>query len=139
MPTVKSRKEVSSTESCAFVVHSLCLPLAILYVLWAWVSDDTLHSLEITYHPPKAFALYLPTVLYFAFMVTPLLYFILNASSAPNSDSLDTIWDGHSREKQPFTSRKGSLQEGLGSHKREAEVPEIYDMDVFEVNKLFLK
>ena len=140
MPTVKSRKEVSSTESCAFVVHSLCLPLGVLYVLWASVSDETLHSLKITYHPPRSFALYLPTLLYFAFLGTPVLYFILNASSAPKPQSLDTIWDGHSREKQQqlMTWRNdSSLQGDLDG--REAEVPEIYDIDVYQLNKLYLQ
>ena len=144
MPTVKSRKEVSTTESYAFVLHSLGPPLLILYALWALVPESILQSWGITYYPPKAVALYLPTALMALFAATPVVYFVLNSASAPGVESLDTIWDGHSRERtmSDCSGKNGDdseLKTGMGYYRRKPEVPEIYDMDVFEVNKLFLK
>ena len=145
MPTLKSRKEVSTTESYAFVLHSLGPPLLILYTLWALVPESILHSWGITYYPPKAVALYLPTALMGLFLATPVVYFLMNCASAPGVESLDTIWDGHSRQRNVSPCKNGAdgleskKSAGIGYSRMKPEVPEIYDMDVFEVNRLFLK
>ena len=51
-----------------------------------------------TYYPPKSWALLIPTSLVSAFVAAPLLYAACNILATPKVDSINTIWDDHSRE-----------------------------------------
>ena len=54
----------------------------------------------ISYYPPKSLAVQLPTLVLALFAAVPFLYAGLNFLSAPSAASLDTLWDGHTREQE---------------------------------------
>lgn len=60
-----------------------------------------------TYYPPKSWAVLIPTTLLSAFVAAPLLYAACNILATPRVDSIDTIWDVHSRE--PLSSSASSV------------------------------
>jgi len=107
MVSVVSRKESGSLEPCGFVVYVLCYVLGLLYMIWALVPDDVLHSVDISYYPPKSFALYLPTLMLGMFLSIPFFYAVLNSRAAPNFDSLDTLWDGYAKPAPIRIERHG--------------------------------
>jgi len=65
----------------------------------------------------------------------------LNTLSSPSVDSLDTLWDAHSREF--LGSTNSSARKNIDRHDRQSlvdeydsSVPEISDIDVCVINKL---
>ena len=60
------------------------------------------------YYPPKALAHHIPIVLVVAFVAAPVLYAMVNAASTPAVDSVDTMWDKHSR----LPSKKPKQEDG---------------------------
>jgi PIG-P len=77
-----------------------CIPGESRYVLLIeWVLElIVFYSSGMTYYPPKSWAVIVPTSLVCAFFAAPLLYAACNILSTPKVDSIDTIWDEHSRE-----------------------------------------
>jgi len=142
MASVVSRKDVSSVEAYGFVVYVLCYLIGLLYIVWALVPDDVLHSMDITYYPPKSLALYIPTLILGIFLTIPFFYAVLNSRSAPNFDSLDTLWDGYAKTA-PTLEDTDLAREPAAACFPTAEttaniikVPDIYDIDVSIINLL---
>ena len=103
-----------------------------------------------TYYPPKSWAVIVPTSLVCAFFAAPLLYAACNILSTPKVDSIDTIWDEHSREPLgQLVSDNECVRGGVlcqfnnvmalintFSLHRSSVVPAICDLDVLAVNCL---
>lgn len=106
----------------------------------------------ITYYPPKPLAAYLPTFALALFVAIPFLYAGLNFISAPSAASLDTLWDGHSREceckdraevgvnegeriKEWVTRSWSQQNKSLFANVSASSVPEICDIDVSIINR----
>mmetsp|Transcript_8094 Transcript_8094/g.10106 ORF Transcript_8094/g.10106 Transcript_8094/m.10106 type:complete len:143 (-) Transcript_8094:185-613(-) len=128
--TKASRKHVASAESCGFVMHILCFPLALLYFGWVIIPDEMLHSMDITYYPPKYLAISAPTAIFMTFISMPFVYAFLNYVSAPSPDSSDTLWD----ESSIFLTRHDEKP-----HKKSSYIPEIHDIDVGIINQSMAK
>ena len=106
-----------------------------------------------TYYPPKSWAVLVPTSLVCAFFAVPLIYAACNILSTPKVDSIDTIWDEHSREPLgqlvsdnecvqgrvlcPFRNVITLINTSSPLHQcRSSIVPAICDLDVLAVNRL---
>jgi len=136
MASVVSRKEVSSTESCGFVIYVLSYFICILYMIWTLVPDETLISIDITYFPPKSIALHSATFILLLFVAIPFLYATLNFLSAAKFDSLDTLYDEHSKFQFKKLSQGISDTSTLKDGVAHREIPDIYDIDVSVINRL---
>jgi hypothetical protein len=119
----------SSAEKCGFMCHVLCLPLTVLYLLWIWVPDDTLHAadINITYYPDKSWSIVIPVSVVGVFCAAPIIYSIVNLLSVPRVESIDTVRDDYTRPP-PF-----DLPASFSGIDK-SSVPEIYDLDVADVN-----
>lgn len=71
------------------------------------ISSRNLQYRDISYYPPKSFALYLPTLMLGMFLSIPFFYAVLNSRAAPNFDSLDTLWDGYAKPAPIRIERHG--------------------------------
>lgn len=87
----------SSFENCGFVLHVLCIPLTVVYLIWMWVPDETLQAADIYYYPDKAWATTLPTTAFLLFVAAPFLYAAVNRLAVPSVESMDTLVDDYTR------------------------------------------
>mmetsp|Transcript_10105 Transcript_10105/g.15506 ORF Transcript_10105/g.15506 Transcript_10105/m.15506 type:complete len:125 (-) Transcript_10105:857-1231(-) len=117
-----------SPENCGFILHLLIVPAILIYITWVIVPTEVLAEWDITYYPPKCWSIYIPTSLLCAFIATLFANAIANAFMCPKIDSIDTIWDDHSRPYQSFSK---------SSAKNMNRLPEICDIDVSLINNSY--
>mmetsp|Transcript_11511 Transcript_11511/g.19150 ORF Transcript_11511/g.19150 Transcript_11511/m.19150 type:complete len:116 (-) Transcript_11511:272-619(-) len=94
------KRDVSPLENCGFVLHFLTVPLIVMYALWVVLPEETLHEWDVTYYPHKSWSVYIPTALLCAAVSVLVLNGAMNVLVTPEPDSVDTIWDEHSRPSQ---------------------------------------
>ncbi|XP_053270135.1 phosphatidylinositol N-acetylglucosaminyltransferase subunit P [Pleuronectes platessa] len=96
-----------------------------LYCLWAFIPDEWLHSIGLTYWPQKYWALAVPIYLLVALMISVLLLFGINMNNTAPLDSVDNITDVFSRGQMTESS----------NHK--GQIPRLRDVPISEVNQRF--
>ncbi|KAF7657509.1 hypothetical protein LDENG_00026280 [Lucifuga dentata] len=95
-----------------------------LYCLWAFVPEEWLHSVGLTYWPQKYWALAVPIYLLVALLISLVLLFGVNLSITAPLDSVDNITDVYARGQSKETCQKGGI-------------PRIKDFSISDVNKMF--
>eukprot|EP00919_Chromeraceae_sp_WS-2016_P012863 GHVR01030122.1.p1 GENE.GHVR01030122.1~~GHVR01030122.1.p1 ORF type:complete len:121 (-),score=9.28 GHVR01030122.1:260-622(-) len=80
-----------STEVYGFVFWILSFILYGLYLIWAFVPDDVLHGIGISYYPSKYWALAIPTYFCFLLLMTVVVYNGLNFLNTKPLHSLDIL------------------------------------------------
>ncbi|CAK9831402.1 Phosphatidylinositol N-acetylglucosaminyltransferase subunit P [Anthophora retusa] len=99
--------------------------LFLLFLVWAVIPDEILHSLGLTYWPSKYWAVAIPiwaltTLATFAFIIYP----AINLSMTPDIDDIVTITDKYSCPRNETVS---------------SGIPPVYDIPITEVcRKLYL-
>ncbi|XP_034427272.1 phosphatidylinositol N-acetylglucosaminyltransferase subunit P-like [Hippoglossus hippoglossus] len=96
-----------------------------LYCLWAFIPEEWLHSIGLTYWPQKYWALAVPIYLMVALMISFLLLFGINMNNTAPLDSMDNITDVFSR---------GQMTE---SNSHNGQIPRLRDVPISEVNHRF--
>lgn len=151
MSNVRLRRDVSSAETCGFVTYILSFPIAAAYLIWLCIPDEILDADAVPYRPSKDYAVLVPTFVLSLFVSVPLLYAGINVLHSPRCDSVETLWDGHS--KKPFMgySHSGSSDSVVPGELPTADattmnvaqdvstVPEICDFDVGVINRALLR
>eukprot|EP00934_Nitzschia_sp_Nitz4_P006133 Nitzschia sp. Nitz4//scaffold205_size38804//26802//27219//NITZ4_007647-RA/size38804-exonerate_est2genome-gene-0.25-mRNA-1//-1//CDS//3329541522//6123//frame0 len=84
-------RQISPMEKCSFVCHLLVWPLGILYIAWVLLSDEQLVEWNVTYYPPKEWAVHFPVTLFLWFLAAPILYSAMNAMTVPPLSSTDIL------------------------------------------------
>ncbi|XP_032431177.1 phosphatidylinositol N-acetylglucosaminyltransferase subunit P [Xiphophorus hellerii] len=95
-----------------------------LYCLWAYVPEEWLHSVGLTYWPQKYWALAMPIYLLVALMVSLVVLFGINMNNTAPLDSVDNVTDGFAQGQRSDCHRKGGI-------------PRLEDVSISEVNKMF--
>ncbi|KAM6897046.1 phosphatidylinositol N-acetylglucosaminyltransferase subunit P [Xenentodon cancila] len=95
-----------------------------LYCLWAYVPEEWLHAVGLTYWPQKYWALAAPIYLLVALMVFVVVLFGINMNNTAPLDSVDNITDAYAQAQRTERCRKGGI-------------PRLKDVSVSEVNKMF--
>eukprot|EP00567_Pseudictyota_dubia_P008674 CAMPEP_0197446898 /NCGR_PEP_ID=MMETSP1175-20131217/11711_1 /TAXON_ID=1003142 /ORGANISM="Triceratium dubium, Strain CCMP147" /LENGTH=145 /DNA_ID=CAMNT_0042978069 /DNA_START=36 /DNA_END=473 /DNA_ORIENTATION=+ len=108
----------------------------------------------VTYRPSKDYAVLVPTYILSLFISVPLLYAGINVLYSARCDSIDTLWDGHSRPEVKIptasTKRHNDVAKSSTAWRRliavtdktaqdESSVPEICDIDVGIINRMLLR
>lgn len=70
----------------------------VLFLLWAYIPEETLHHFGVTYYPSKHWALALPSFALVTFTAIPLFYWTYTMMELPPLESLSTIVDEYSKE-----------------------------------------
>uniref|UniRef100_A0A1A7YBI6 Phosphatidylinositol N-acetylglucosaminyltransferase subunit P n=2 Tax=Iconisemion striatum TaxID=60296 RepID=A0A1A7YBI6_9TELE len=95
-----------------------------LYCLWAFIPEQWLHSIGLTYWPQKYWALAMPIYLLVAITVSFLVLFGVNMTNTAPLDSVDNITDAFAQGQGADSERKGG-------------VPRLKDVFISEVNRMF--
>uniref|UniRef100_A0A1A8P6M7 Phosphatidylinositol N-acetylglucosaminyltransferase subunit P n=3 Tax=Nothobranchius TaxID=28779 RepID=A0A1A8P6M7_9TELE len=95
-----------------------------LYCLWAFIPEEWLHSIGLTYWPQKYWALAMPIYLLVAISVSFLVLFGINMTNTAPLDSVDNITDVFAQGQRADSDCKGG-------------VPRLKDVSVSEVNRRF--
>ncbi|XP_060951510.1 LOW QUALITY PROTEIN: phosphatidylinositol N-acetylglucosaminyltransferase subunit P-like [Limanda limanda] len=93
-----------------------------LYCLWAFIPDEWLHYIGLTYWPQKYWALAVPIYLLVALMTCFLMLFGVNMMSTPPLDSVDNITDVFAEARRQSKKHKGGI-------------PRLRDVPISEVNQ----
>ncbi|XP_028331986.1 phosphatidylinositol N-acetylglucosaminyltransferase subunit P [Gouania willdenowi] len=97
-----------------------------LYCFWAFIPEEWLHSIGLTYWPQKYWALAVPTYLLVALTLTLLLLFGVNMNNTATLDSVDNVTDVYARNQ-------------VTEHRCVGGVPRLKDVSISEVSRrLFL-
>lgn len=95
-----------------------------LYCAWAYVPEEWLHSIGLTYWPQKYWAIAVPMYLLVALIISVVMLFGLNMINTASLDSVDNITDYYAKGQR----MDESLKEGT---------PRLKDVPISEVNRMF--
>ncbi|EDO45006.1 predicted protein [Nematostella vectensis] len=93
-----------------------------LYLVWAFVREEWLQSIGITYLPQRYWLVAGPVYLLVAFLIVVWFYFAHYLKSTPSLDSINTIADEHSR----FL---------VDQEMTDSSMPPLADVPIYQVNK----
>ncbi|KAL1920095.1 uncharacterized protein VTP21DRAFT_1241 [Calcarisporiella thermophila] len=82
-------------EYYGFVIYLLSFIAFVIYLLWAYLPEKTLHSLGISYYPSKYWALALPVWTFGLIIFVFVSFMSINLMNTAPFDSFNTITDEH--------------------------------------------
>ncbi|KAF3704486.1 Phosphatidylinositol N-acetylglucosaminyltransferase subunit P [Channa argus] len=95
-----------------------------LYCLWAFIPEEWLHSIGLTYWPQKYWALAVPIYLLVALIVFVMVLFGVNMNNTAPLDSVDNVTDVYAHSQTTEICHEGGIQR-------------LKDVSISEVNKMF--
>ena len=107
----------------AFVAWIATICVYIVFLVWAFASEDLLHNLGITYYPSKYYASALPSYLIVIYILSGIMYIGINMFNTFDPEDLRTVSDDQSRYAPSEFIRCGIKD----------SIPDIGDMDPSEV------
>lgn len=119
--------------------------LALIYFVWTILSDETLHKMGIFYYPSKIYATFIPAYLLTLVLLIISLYGGYNLSKSHEYYKLDNIQDCFSVSAVVHDNKFDDTVESACDTKLKGQrsndcnnVPDIYDIDVIDINKLLI-
>ncbi|KAL9546342.1 hypothetical protein PS6_007719 [Mucor atramentarius] len=126
-PPVAITNKTPAYEYYGFVMYLASFVAFGIYLIWAYVPDEILHSLGITYYPNRYWALAIPiwlmTFVWFIFIS----FMTINLMNTAPFNHLDCITDEHANVMQ--------LDNEVVSDRPSDWIPELYDIPIGLVNK----
>lgn len=120
----------NSTEIRGFVIWMFTITSYAIFLLWTSLPRSTLLYFGVTYYPSKYWAIALPSYIIFTAFLGLIAYIATNLLITPSLDSFSTFTDDHSRKPRDRSKRANLQMRG--------EIPEVSDLPLNVVNKLFL-
>ncbi|KAJ2346996.1 hypothetical protein IWW50_005903 [Coemansia erecta] len=116
-------------EYYGFVVYLVSFASFIVYLLWAYLPDQALEALGITYYPDRYWAVALPAWLLMVVAFIYLFNFAMNMYKTPLLSSPDNITDPYSNITDDISDARTFYYEKVGG------IPPIHDIPISLVNE----
>jgi phosphatidylinositol glycan class P protein len=120
--------EVTNQSTYSFVVWIGSFGVYFCFLAWAFLPEDYLHSIGVTYYPSRYYAIALPAYCIVVYYLVSLFYMGFNMLNTLEPEDFATFRD--TGDTQRFTSpvnHRCGTKEGI---------PEIGDIDVLHVSKM---
>ncbi|KAL5210802.1 hypothetical protein ABZP36_006425 [Zizania latifolia] len=85
------------SEVYGFVGSITTVIATAVYLIWAYTPERCLHSVGITYHPSRYWALAVPSFVIVAVALSMVIYMSFNLLATPPPTSFDTIFESRAR------------------------------------------
>lgn len=126
-PPVATTTKVPTYEYYGFVMYLVSFVVLGIYLIWAYVPDEILHSLGITYYPSRYWALAVPvwimTLVWFIFIS----FMSINLMNTAPFDSFTCITDEHANILTSSPNQKEHPED---------YIPELHDIPISIVNAM---
>ncbi|CAO3675012.1 unnamed protein product [Umbelopsis ramanniana] len=126
-PPVATTTKTPTYEYYGFVMYLVSFVVLGIYLIWAYVPDEVLHSLGITYYPSRYWALAIPvwimTLVWFIFIS----FMSINLMNTAPFDSFTCITDEHANVLTSAPSQKDHPED---------YIPELHDIPISVVNAM---
>ncbi|GAB1605978.1 phosphatidylinositol N-acetylglucosaminyltransferase subunit P-like [Argonauta hians] len=106
-----------------YIGSFLCI---VLYLSWAFIPDQYLHSAGLTYYPQKYWAVSIPAYIIVVVLLGYLAYFAFVFISTEELDSINTISDKYSLKRSEESAAAAA-----------DSIPNIYDIHVSEITRKY--
>ena len=110
----------------AFVAWIVTIAVYLIFLTWALLPEDILHSFGITYYPSKNYAIILPTYSIIFYVFVSLAYLSVNMINTKDPVLITTLRNSNAR-RAPATFVRCGLKEGI---------PDIGDIDPLHISYL---
>ncbi|KAJ1848835.1 hypothetical protein LPJ70_000817 [Coemansia sp. RSA 2708] len=130
--SVADNTTVASTptyEYYGFVIYLVSLAAFIVYLLWAYLPDEALEAVGITYYPDRYWAVALPAWWMMAIAFILLFNFAMNMYNTPLLSSPDNITDPYSNLSEDMAEANTFYYEKVGG------IPPVCDIPISLVNE----
>ena len=117
----------TATDVYAFVGWIATICVYIVFLIWAFATEDMLHNYGITYYPSKYYASALPAYVIVIYILSGVTYIGINMFNTFDPDDIRTVIDDQSRFAPSEFIRCGPKD----------SIPDIGDMDPSEVTLHF--
>jgi phosphatidylinositol glycan class P protein len=120
----------------------MCVSI-VLFLMWAYLPEETLEAYGLTYYPSKHWALAMPSMLVVTYLFSIVVYKACNLLSTPPLDAYATVLDSHSvflysnNDDNNDNSLHHNGDSALDAH-ADAATPPICDLSIFDVNSYML-
>ncbi|GLE02159.1 hypothetical protein PINS_up010997 [Pythium insidiosum] len=121
------RLNAMKTEIFGFAGWLTSTVLYVLFIMWAYLPDETLRAYGFTYLPSKHWAVAVPAMIVMSYLFSIVVYKALNLRWTPPFDSYATVWDTDS----VFLEQK---DDAVDAHMGVA-TPPISDIPLPQVNR----
>jgi hypothetical protein len=134
----------ASAEVYGFCIYVSTFVGALLYLIWALVPDQVLHSWGITYYPSKWWALAVPAWFCVTLASVPLFYFLINMTFTIPFDHPNQLTDGWSAKQkqkkkrhQPLAHTSSSKHpHHIATSAERYSIPDVVDIPLAQINAL---
>ena len=99
----------------------------VLYLLWAYLPVEVLHSLGVTYYPSRYWAVALPAYICVCVVFVFTTYIGYCLANNPPLDSFNTLTDQYALDKP---------KDWVGVAADDSRLPPVFDIPIAEVNRL---
>eukprot|EP00249_Psilotum_nudum_P023428 c28869_g3_i2 orf=1324-1806(-) len=123
----RSKQGAKPAEVYGFVGSISTIVATVLFFIWAYLPESWLYSIGITYYPSRYWAVAFPAYVMMSIIFVCVIYTSLNYIATIPPVSLNSLWDGFTRESVKFCSASDSAC-------NERPIDPISDIPITEVN-----
>ncbi|OSD05237.1 PIG-P-domain-containing protein [Trametes coccinea BRFM310] len=148
-PVLPTDSRSRAPEFYGFVAWASTYLLFVLYLLWAFLPDEHILALGVSWYPNREWALLIPAYGMVLVLLTYFTYFALALARTPAFNDISTITDSKAHLPGPHphgatattatiptTTSSGAAYAPYLAHARPDAIPEMYDIPLGLVNRV---
>ncbi|KAI0659704.1 PIG-P, partial [Cubamyces menziesii] len=134
-PILPTESRSRAPEFYGFVAWASTYLLFVLYLLWAFLPDEYILALGVSWYPNREWSLLIPAYGMTLVLLTYVAYFALALAGTPSFSDMSTITDSKAHLPDAARGAPGAFAPYL-AHARPDAIPEMYDIPLGLVNRV---